>query len=292
MTFIGNATTLLRLGSFTLLTDPNFLHAGERAYLGYGLHTRRLLDPAMEIDHLPPLDAVVLSHLHGDHFDQVCRDRLPRSLSVITTPHAERRLHRWGFGGATGLPYWAETTMRRGAQVLRVTSVPAQHGPALVHRLMPHTMGSIIDLEEAGQRRFRLYITGDTLNRPRLRQIVERFGEIDAMLIHLGGTRVLGTLMTMDGAQGAHLLERVRPGTALPIHYDDYTVFKSPLSDFTREVAGRNLSALVRTWGRGETVTLPLRATSASIVPAGDADAGGADVGAVPAHPDEPVEGR
>ncbi|MEJ7742543.1 MAG: hypothetical protein WKF73_08370 [Nocardioidaceae bacterium] len=25
LTFIGNATTLLRIGSFTLLTDPNFL---------------------------------------------------------------------------------------------------------------------------------------------------------------------------------------------------------------------------------------------------------------------------
>ena len=31
---IGTATSLLRLGSFTILTDPNFLHRGERAYLG------------------------------------------------------------------------------------------------------------------------------------------------------------------------------------------------------------------------------------------------------------------
>jgi hypothetical protein len=31
LTFIGTATTLLRLGDFTLLTDPNFLHRGQRA---------------------------------------------------------------------------------------------------------------------------------------------------------------------------------------------------------------------------------------------------------------------
>jgi hypothetical protein len=30
----GTATTIVRLGSFTVLTDPNFLHRGQRAYLG------------------------------------------------------------------------------------------------------------------------------------------------------------------------------------------------------------------------------------------------------------------
>jgi hypothetical protein len=30
----------------------------------------------------------------------------------------------------------------------------------------------------------------------------QRFPDIDAMLVHLGGTRILGVLLTMDGAQG------------------------------------------------------------------------------------------
>ena len=45
LTFGGNATMLLRIGPFTLLTDPNFLHRGQRAYLGYGLRAKRLTDP-------------------------------------------------------------------------------------------------------------------------------------------------------------------------------------------------------------------------------------------------------
>jgi L-ascorbate metabolism protein UlaG (beta-lactamase superfamily) len=73
ITFVGNATTIIRLGSFTLLTDPNFLHRGRRAYLGKGLWSRRLQDPALTVAQLPPLDAVVLSHLHGDHFDRIAR---------------------------------------------------------------------------------------------------------------------------------------------------------------------------------------------------------------------------
>ena len=31
LTFLGTATTLLSYGGFTVLTDPNFLHRGERA---------------------------------------------------------------------------------------------------------------------------------------------------------------------------------------------------------------------------------------------------------------------
>lgn len=36
--FIGTAMVVLRVGPFTLLTDPNFLHKGEPAHLGYGIH--------------------------------------------------------------------------------------------------------------------------------------------------------------------------------------------------------------------------------------------------------------
>src|SRR4028118_1172484 len=94
LTFIGTATTVLRLGGFTLLTDPNFIRRGQRAYLGRGLWTRRLIDPAMRPDELPVLDAIVLSHLHGDHWDRVARRELARSQPVLTTPPARRRPRR------------------------------------------------------------------------------------------------------------------------------------------------------------------------------------------------------
>jgi L-ascorbate metabolism protein UlaG (beta-lactamase superfamily) len=57
----------VRYGPLTLLTDPGFLHRGQYAHLGYGLVSQRLTDPALSVEGLPELDAVVLSHLHGDH---------------------------------------------------------------------------------------------------------------------------------------------------------------------------------------------------------------------------------
>lgn len=97
ITFVGNATTLLSYGEITLLTDPNFLHRGQHAYLGYGLLSKRLREPALTIDELPPIDAVVLSHMHGDHWDRTAQRDLDHALRILTTPHAAERLRRRGF---------------------------------------------------------------------------------------------------------------------------------------------------------------------------------------------------
>jgi hypothetical protein len=35
--FIGNATTLIRFGGITILTDPAFLHKGQHVDLGHGI---------------------------------------------------------------------------------------------------------------------------------------------------------------------------------------------------------------------------------------------------------------
>jgi len=256
VTFVGNATTLLRLGVFTLLTDPAFGMAGSRVYLGYGAWSRRLRDPAVAYPELAKPDAVLLSHLHGDHFDRAARRVIPADMPIVTTPQAQRKLRRKRFEAARGLPTWETEEWRRDGQSLRVTALPGRHGPGLVDRLLPDVMGSLIEWEVDGQPMLRLYVTGDTLYRPFLSEIRQRCGEIDAMLIHLGGTRLLGLLLTMDGQQGADLTGLIRPRLTLPIHYDDYTAFKSPLRDFVSAAGPRGVDNVVRPISRGETVAL------------------------------------
>lgn len=256
--FVGTATVVVQLGPFTLLTDPNFLHAGDHVHLGYGLTSKRLTDPAVEIDDLPPLDACVLSHLHGDHWDRVATARLPKGLPVLTTPAAARALRRRGFREARALATWDEVTLRRGRAWLRITAVPDRHGPRLVHAALPSVIGTVWEVGHGeGPVRFRLYVSGDTLLHDRLREIPRRFPHLDLGLFHLGGTRVLGILVTMDAAQGLQAVQLVAPDVAVPIHYDDYTVFKSPLEDFARAVKEAGLMDRVRFLARGE--RLPLR---------------------------------
>jgi L-ascorbate metabolism protein UlaG (beta-lactamase superfamily) len=257
VTFVGNATTVLHLGSFTLLTDPAFGLAGSRVYLGYGAWTKRLRDPALQVlDDMKP-DAVLLSHLHGDHFDRAAQAQLSRSLPIITTPQARRRLARRRFETVHGLPTWESHEWSRGRERLRVTAVPGRHGPGIVDKLLPDVMGSVLELETDGQRVLTLYITGDTLNDATLAQIPRRFGEIDAMIIHLGGTRLLGMLLTMDARQGVDLTHLIRPNRTIPIHTDDYRAFKSPLDHFLIRARRQGLTG-IQPLERGHTVSLPL----------------------------------
>lgn len=258
ITFIGNATVLIEWGGLTLLTDPNFLHAGLPAPIGYGLFTIRTKGPAMSIDDLPPLDAVVLSHMHGDHWDGVAKRKLPKDLPVLTTKQAAKKVAKQGFREAVGMPTWSIQRLTRGEATVEVTAVPGQHGPGPVAKALPDVMGSVIDLSWAGRRRLRLYITGDTLLTGAVAEVAQTFPDIDLCLLHLGGTKVGPLLLTMDAEQGLGALRTIRPRRAIPIHYDDYRAFKSPISDFDRLVKEHGLTPVVRYLDRGETyVALP-----------------------------------
>lgn len=254
--FVGTATTLLRLGPFTLLTDPNFLHRGQRAYLGKGLFSKRLTEPSLQPADLPSYDAVLLSHLHGDHFDRIARRELDRQPPVITTPEAADRLRSWGFSQAQGMQTWESTTFSSGQSSLRITSTPGQHAPGLPQPLLPPVMGSVLELQQPGEPSFRVYVTGDTLYRDWLREVTERHGRLDAMVIHLGGTRAFGILVTMDADQGGDLVQLLEPAVTVPVHHDDYTVFRSPLSDFRAAWQRRGLPGELRVVHRGETIPL------------------------------------
>jgi L-ascorbate metabolism protein UlaG (beta-lactamase superfamily) len=258
--FIGNATVLIRCAGFTVLTDPNFIHRHGQVDLGNGLHATRLTDPAMEISELPPLDLVVLSHFHGDHFDQVAEQNLDRSLPIVTAPEAAEKLRDRAFTNVHALERWDSITVTKGANTLRITATPGRHGPPVVSWALPDVMGSVLEFGTGGDARYRMYITGDTLVIDDLREIPVRYPAIDLALLHLGGTRALGIMVTMDAEQGTELLGIVQPQLAIPIHYNDYDVFKSPLSDFHHAVEAAGLQERVRYLAHAESFVFELRA--------------------------------
>lgn len=253
--FIGTATTLIRCAGFTILTDPNLLRRGQAAYLGYGLWSRRRTEPVLPPGGLPQPDAVVLSHMHGDHFDRVAAAYLDRDTPILTTHHAARRLRWRGFREPVPLSPWESQVLRRDDRWFSITALPAHHARGVLERLLPPVMGSLLEFGDGSGRRRRLYITGDTLYDTDLRAIRERFPDIDLAIVHLGGTRILRLfLVTMDGRQGVDLLELIRPAAAIPVHHDDYSVFRSPLGDFEAEVERRHPPVRIHRLPRGETL--------------------------------------
>ena len=252
--FIGTATVLLRYAGFTILTDPNFLHQGDHVHLHYGIRSARKTNPAIEMEELPQLDLVVLSHMHEDHFDRLVEQKLDKNLPIITTPHAADKLKNKGFKATRSLNTWETLTVTKGDSLLCVSSMPGRHGPGVLDALLPPVMGSMLEFGNvAGETRFRLYITGDTLIYDQLKEIPQRYPDIDLALLHLGGTKIFGVVLTMDAKQGVQAIQIIAPRTAIPIHYNDYTVFKSPLEDFMKAVAEAGLENKVRYLSHGET---------------------------------------
>jgi L-ascorbate metabolism protein UlaG (beta-lactamase superfamily) len=262
--FIGNATVMIRYAGFTILTDPNFLHAGDHVHLGYGLTSTRTTEPAVEIEDLPPLDFVLLSHLHGDHFDRIAERKLNKATQIISTRHATSYLEKVGFTRTHALKTWEPIDLRKGRANLRLTAMPGTHGPGPLGAVLPPVMGGMLDFgDEERRTRLRMYISGDTLIHERLREIPRRFPDVDLALLHLGGTKVLGIVVTMDAKQGVQAMRIIDPRTAVPIHYNDYEAFKSPLEDFQRVVREANLEDRVRYLAHGDTYEFEVQKTPA-----------------------------
>jgi len=154
-TFVGHATWLIQTQGLNLLTDPMWSRkAGPFGLLG----PTRVTPPALAMEDLPPLDAILLSHDHYDHMDLATLSRLaslrpcpvltPLGNDAILKRHERRidaRALDWGQSAAVG--------------ALRVTLEPALHWSArgLGDRRMA-LWGSFM-IEGPGGR---LYFAGDT----------------------------------------------------------------------------------------------------------------------------------
>lgn len=67
--WLGHATVLLKIDGYTIITDPVF---STRVGLSFGpltLGLKRLVEPALPLEDLPRVDAILLTHAHMDHFD-------------------------------------------------------------------------------------------------------------------------------------------------------------------------------------------------------------------------------
>ncbi|GKT40993.1 UPF0173 metal-dependent hydrolase [Colletotrichum spaethianum] len=291
VSFVGTATTILEWQGIRILTDPNFLHAGDHVHLGPGVTAERKTNPAINLEELPPLDVILLSHYHEDHFDRMVEDSLNRNFPIITTPHAKSCLTSSSeknepFKNVLDLDFFQDLQLdiTRSASesqdkhpAIKVTGMPGKHvppGPLSTAndflQAVPPTNGWMLELgycpslgsqanSAAFKAGYRVYISGDTLMVDDLKKIPEWLNNerIDLMLVHLGGTTIPGPsipllMVTMDAKQGMQLIKLVDPDVTIPIHYDDYDVFLSPLEDFKRTVNAEGKKDRVVYLDRGE----------------------------------------
>ena len=86
-----------------------------------------------------------------------------------------------------------------------------------------------------------------------IKEIPKRYSDIDVAVLHLAGTTVMGIMLTMNGKEGVEMYKIINPKMTIPIHYNDYDVFKSTLEDFQILVKEGGLQDQIHYLMHGET---------------------------------------
>jgi glyoxylase-like metal-dependent hydrolase (beta-lactamase superfamily II) len=94
---VRHATLVVRLGEKTLLVDPMLSPPGAMPPIPNSPNDRHNpLVPLPDLD-LSPVDAVLVTHTHPDHFDEAAAERLRKNLPLFCQPEDEEELRSSGF---------------------------------------------------------------------------------------------------------------------------------------------------------------------------------------------------
>lgn len=195
--FLGQAGFLFKTADGRLVAiDPYLSNCCER-YFGF----KRLMPRILEPNDLP-LDLLLISHGHYDHFDP---DSVPAILSgtgtaLVAATDVKAECDRLGLHGDITYLTCNEQVARAGVVV---TGVPCDHGD-----LAPDALGLLVEIDGK-----KIYYMGDTAFRPDYLED-ERFSNVDLLLLPINGA--FGNL---NEEQAARVISILKPKLAVPCHY-------------------------------------------------------------------------
>jgi L-ascorbate metabolism protein UlaG (beta-lactamase superfamily) len=223
VTWLGHSTALLEMGGTRILTDP---------FLRDRLGPLRRHGPTPDVESLGPIDAVLISHAHPDHFDRASLSSLAGDPLVVVPS---------GLGGATsklGLRTM-ELVAGQGLTVggVQVTAVPARHG-----RWPRHPQATTIGFLLHGPSS--IYVAGDTSWFAELAQLVQG---VDLALLPIGSWGPHQAPWHLGPVGAARLAMEIGARAVIPVHWGTlyptglHRVWSAPLSrpgiDFERAAA-------------------------------------------------------
>jgi L-ascorbate metabolism protein UlaG (beta-lactamase superfamily) len=253
ITYLGGPTALIEWGGVNLLTDPTFDPAGT-TYPTPAYTLRKTIGPAISLDALPRLDAILLSHDHHfDNLDNAGRALLPRVGRVFTTQVGAGRL---GVAGTVGLAPWDEREiLAPDGRVLRITATPARHGPP--HADRGPVIGFLLAFSDDPTNS--LYISGDTVWYEGVQQVATRFS-IRAALLFLGAARVAAAgewNLTLTAAEAVEVARVLSAATIVPLHFEGWEHFSEHRIEVDQAFAAAGLQHRLRLAPGRPTILFP-----------------------------------
>src|SRR5262249_55860713 len=147
------------------LTDPTFDEPGE--YKLPQVTLIKTLGPALSVEQLSTIDAVLLSHdQHSDNLDNSGRAFLKQASRVLTMTCSAEGL----CVSVEGLRPWKSVTLTMGVRLAKAPGAPARPGPAGIEPLAGDVIGFV--LEDGSNN---IYVTGDTVWYDGVAEVARRF---------------------------------------------------------------------------------------------------------------------
>jgi len=242
---LDGPTVVVELAGVRFLVDPTFDPAQDYPIGSRSL--RKTTDATWTPEQVGPVDAVLLSHdQHPDNLDHGGRAFLGSAPLTLTTELGAGRLG----GTATALPAWSHHDVGS----VRVTGVPAQHGPDGTEHLTGPVTGFVLTAETHPT----VYVSGDNASLDIVAAVAERFPAIDVAVLFAGAARtplVDGylTLTSAGAAEASVVLGRPR---VLPVHTDGWAHFTQDGESFRDAYRDAGLADLLLPHRSGTPVDL------------------------------------
>jgi L-ascorbate metabolism protein UlaG (beta-lactamase superfamily) len=218
VTFVNHATVLIQQRGLNILTDPNWSdHAGPFGRFGPRRHT----PAAIAFDALPPIDVILMSHDHYDHFDMPTLRRLaqrdPGAL-VLAGLGNGARLREAGFTHVREMDWWDSAAVANG---MRVSAVPMRHW---TKRLLLDANDSLWEgfvIESADGP---VLFCGDTASGPHFEEIRRRFGRMRLALLPIGAyePKWFMSKSHMSPAEAVDAFVTLQAQDAMAIHFGTF----------------------------------------------------------------------
>lgn len=213
---IGGPTAVIRISGRRLLTDPTFSAPGDFRSAS-GARLVKTAGPALGAEELGPIDAVLLSHeQHPDNLDDAGRRYVKGAPLVLTTPDSAARLGP----AARGLVSWEHVDLP-GDDRLRVTAVPARHGPEGAATEMGQVTGFVL----TGPGSPTVYVSGDNASLDAVQAVADRFGPVEVAVLFAGAARsgaLNNALLTLDSAGAAEAARILDAQLVVPVHFEQW----------------------------------------------------------------------
>jgi L-ascorbate metabolism protein UlaG (beta-lactamase superfamily) len=209
--YIGGPTAVLDLDAARVVLDPTFDPPGT-----YPIGNRALTKtagPAVLPGDVGPFDAVLLSHdQHPDNLDRAGREFLASAPLVLSTRSAAERV-----AGVTALPNWTDAAVAG----LRVTGVPAQHGPDGTEHLVGEVTGFVLHGPQ------RVYVSGDNASLDVVREVARRSGPVDVAVLFAGGARtpLVDGFLTLPSDAAAEAARILNARHVVVLHVEHWAHF-------------------------------------------------------------------